>query len=405
MINFFRRRYKNVIRYINGTTFYEFGNDSNFTKFVSVEERIWYSLNHPVLMLVLKARCDFYSLVKINKYNKDGAIEIENVLHTLVGNANFFQTWEQFHWEFCLWESIQTAYVYTPSYKKLDETSLFYCLRPQDIYINTSLRKDLTKMVIQESEYNKLMNQAIKYKDGATQDNLNNAVTIPLKFIKPFHNTTSGVNGNWFEGFSIVDSMTPILDNAISVLKAQDVNLRMSSKFAGTKANDKVDIHELNNSAKVETESIEASVESDKSFYALKHEFNIKRFVDSIANLKLDEQQIQQYFLIGKMYGMPKDFLEASLKGTTYENKDASYGQVVSQSFQPLADKFTSWLEEHFGLDDVRGSWDHLPFMEQFEEKKQKAITDKLNNIKLAQENGAEFTQEELRAMCREAIK
>lgn len=405
MLSFFRRKYKEVIRYRNGTMFYEFGNDSKFTKFDCVEDRIEYALSNPVLMLVLKARCDLYSLVKINKYSKDGAILETDFLHSKVGNANYFQTWEQFHWEFCLWESIMSAYVYTPSHKKLDKGVLFYNLRPQDIKIKSDLRKKLSKLIIQDSEYNKLMNENIYYRDGDMSENLNNYTTIPLRFIKPFHNTTNGVNGNWFESFSMIDSMSPILDNAIEVLKTQNTNLRYSGKFQGTKGDAKLSLTDLNNSAKVETESIENSIESDKNFYALKHQFNIQRFVDSIANLKLDEQQVQQYFFIGKMYGMPKDFLEASLKGTTYENKDASFGQVVSQSLQPLVDKFTSWIEEHFGEEDVRGSWSHLPFMEQYEEKKQTAITTKLNNINLAQQNGAQFTPEELRKMTREAIQ
>lgn len=404
-MNFFRRKYKEVTRYINGTMFYEFGNDSNFTTFQTSSERIHYALNHPVLMLVLKARCDLYSLVKINKYSKDGSILESDFLHTQVGNANFFQTWEQFHWEFCLWESIMTSYVYTPNNKLLDENSLFYNLRPQDIYFSDDLKKRLSKLVLKESDYQDLLNQPICYRDGVRSENINNFTSIPLRFVKAFHNTASGVSGNWLEGFSMVDSMTSILDNAIEVLKSQNTNLRYSGKFKGAKGNDKLDVTELNNSSKVEAESIERSVNGDKNFYALKHSFDVTRFVDSIANLKLDEQQIQQYFLIGKMYGMPKDFLEASLKGTTYENKDASYGQVISQSLQPLADKFTSWIEQHFGVSDVRGSWDHLPFMEQYEEKKQKAITDKLNNIKLAQENGADFTPEELKVMTREAIQ
>lgn len=67
----FKRKYKEVTRYINGQTFYEFGNDAMFSKFESEEARIDYVLNNVPFMLALKAKCDLFSIVKINSYSKD----------------------------------------------------------------------------------------------------------------------------------------------------------------------------------------------------------------------------------------------------------------------------------------------------------------------------------------------
>lgn len=401
--NIFNRKLKQVFRYINGTTFYEYGNDTNFSKFDNdYSGLIEYALDNPAFMLALKAKCDLFSLVKINSYTKDNVLDKEDFFHTVVGNANYFQTWEQLLWEYCFWKSIGTAYLYTPDNNEITKGTQFIMLRPQDIVFSSETRKALGKIVLTKKSYDDLMKNQVKYRQN--DDSINNALPIALKLIHPFFSTTNGITGNWYEGYSMINSLTPIMDNVMELLKTQNVNLRYSGKFMGTKETGKIDLNDLNNGTALETKDIEEKVSSSKDFHALKEPFSIKRFVDSIANLKLDDQLITQYFLIGKMLGMPKDYLEASLKGSTYDNKSQAMLQVVSQVLQPDIDQFTSFVEGKYGVNKLKGSWSHLPFMSDSEKTRQELIKEKLLNIKLAQENGAKYTEAELQQQVREAI-
>lgn len=130
-----------------------------------------------------------------------------------------------------------------------------------------------------------------------------------------------------------------------------------------------------------EKRSIEQKVNGKKNVHAVKSMIDIKRFVENIASLKLDDIGLAQYFLIGSAYGIPKDVLEAFNSGT-YENQEKARGAFVSYCLQPKGNLFFGAHANFFGYDKDGKSividWEHLPFMQVF--AKERAETKKTNS-------------------------
>ena len=135
-------------------------------------------------------------------------------------------------------------------------------------------------------------------------------------------------------------------------------------------------------------ESIETVLRSGKKVHAVKKPVDIKRFVDDIARLKLDESFYNDYFMIGTMYGIPRDVLEANLRGSTYENQEKATARHVEYSLKPSGQELTDKFEVLFGLEDLRMEWNQLMFNQVFEKEKQEVIKLKLENEQLAKELG-----------------
>ena len=76
--------------------------------------------------------------------------------------------------------------------------------------------------------------------------------------------------------------------------------------------------------------------------------------------------------MIGKMYGIPKDVLEANLgKGGTFENQEKARGSHVAYTLEPKSEDLANGLETYFDLDvELKFSWTHLQFMQVFEKEK-----------------------------------
>src|SRR5690606_20335160 len=122
---------------------------------------------------------------------------------------------------------------------------------------------------------------------------------------------------------------------------------------------------------------------------------SIDRFVNDLNRLKLDESFLQQYFVIGKMFGVPKDVLESYLQGGgTFENQEKATGKHISYALQPAIDDFTDFLESKFGFEDLRGNWNHLLFNQVFLRDKAETQAVQLDNIQKAKEMGG-FTEQE----------
>jgi hypothetical protein len=136
-----------------------------------------------------------------------------------------------------------------------------------------------------------------------------------------------------------------------------------------------------------EKQDIETKMNSKKTVHAVKSMIDIKRFVENIASLKLDEIGLSQYFLIGTAYGIPKDVLESFNSGT-YENQEKARGAFVSYCLQPKGKLFFEGHSAFFGYDILGKSiiidWEHLPFMQVFAKERSETLkiqTESLLNL------------------------
>jgi hypothetical protein len=368
-----------------GDWFYSlFSSKDNFKKTLSESEKINLILNNPAALKVFKLNCDLFSLGKVYSA-KDGKILQPNILKQLQPKPNKHQTWNQFKWDFMFYSMLGTAYLWRSNNTNLQSSETkFYWLNPAKMEFSKSLLEKLDKMTLSQSSYNELERESIKYtfEDGTK-------LTIPLSQITPFFDLSNSVSGNWYKGNSAVDALCKVITNNNETLTAQNINLRYSGKFGVTGQQDPNNVSQIAMSD-TEKNDIESKVNGSKSVHAFKSKVDISRFVSDIANLKLDEQYLNQYFIIGSMYGIPRDVLEANITGSsTYENQEKATGKHISYALQPKGDDLFEWFSNFTGV-EMKITWQHLPFMQVFERDRAEVNKLKAETLKILIESGVE---------------
>ena len=119
---------------------------------------------------------------------------------------------------------------------------------------------------------------------------------------------------------------------------------------------------------------------------------DIKRYVENIKDLVLDESYKNDFMMIGSMYNIPTDVLDASFGSSTYENQEKATGRHVEYSFNPKAVDFVDGVKKKFnynaGTTKIIYGFDHLSFMKIFEREAENARTVSINNLAVAREAG-----------------
>lgn len=345
--------------------FNDYGNDMAKLKAI---------FSNPALLKVFCLQCDLFSLGKIYVY-KDGEdiSDPSDPALKLLKNPNPMQTGKQILWDYMFWNMIGTANVYLDSELVDKSNNKIYLLENQKMEYPLWMQQNSDKMIFSKGKEEEMMDQKIiyRYNDGST-------ITIPLRKIMVFTDITNGV-GNWFKSFSRIDALYKIISNSEVMLDSENINGRFSGKFmvAGTADPNDVTKIPLGNDEKTD---IERKMQDHREVHAVKSMVDIKRFVENMGQLKLNEKYLAAYFLIGNMYGIPRDVLEA-YNSSTFENQEKARGAHVSYTLEPKAEELMQALSKRFGyLDSGKElvmSWDHLPFMQVFE--KDRAVTKEIN--------------------------
>lgn len=359
-----------VNRELNGTAQY---NDysSDYKKLEAV-------FSNPALLKVIALQCDLFSLGEIYVY-KDGKVIDNDPFLEMIKKPNPFQKKSQFLWDVMFWNMIGNTYNYCES-KIVSEDNNLYILENNKIEFPVEMLTYQDKIILSKTSKDKIDAFRIEYKyvDGTT-DKLKwgNIIHMP--------DLTNGT-GNWFRGASRIDSLYKIISNSEASMDALNINIRYSGKFMVAGQADPENVTQLPMS-EPEKQDIETKVNGRKSVHAVKSMIDIKRFVENIANLKLDEINLNQYFLIGTAYGIPKDVLESFNSGT-YENQEKARGAFVSYCLQPKGKLFFEGHSDFFGYDKAGKSiiidWEHLPFMQVFAKERAETLkiqTESLLNL------------------------
>jgi len=368
-----------------GNWFYSlFSSKDNFKNIISEKDKLDLILKNPASLKVFKLNCDLFSLGKVYS-SKDGKLLEPNILKQLQPKPNKHQTWNQFKWDYMFYSMLGTAYLWRSNNTNLQSSETkFYWLNPAKMEFSKSLLEKLDKMTLSQSSYNELERETIKYRfeDGTK-------ITIPLSQITPFFDLSNSVSGNWYKGNSAIDALYKVIVNNNETLTSQNINLRYSAKFGVTGQQDPNNISQIPMS-NIEKNDIESKVNGSKSVHAFKSKVDINRFVSDIANLKLDDQYLNQYFVIGSMYGIPRDVLEANIKGgSTYENQEKATGKHISYALQPKGDDLFEWFAGFTGI-EMKISWRHLPFMQVFERDRAEVNKMKAETLKILIDSGIE---------------
>lgn len=330
-------------------------------------EKLRRCLESPAFLKVLALQCDLFSLGKAYIYKNDKEAETGYGREMLdrLSSPNPFQSQKQFLWDYMFWlMTAGNAYLYMDSAVPSNESMRMYWLDYGKMEWPTDWYKKADRMVLSRASEKEIQDTKIKYKfdDGYTMD-------IRLGDIIHISDLTNGV-GDWFNGPSRVDALLKIIDNVSEIVDAIAINSNYSGKFLVAGKNDIDDVSKLP-MGEDEKKDVERKMNGKRRVHAMKSMVEIKRFVENMGAMKLPEHYQHQYFVIGSMYGIPQDILEAYQKSSTYENQEKAIGRHVSYTMEPKGEDLMAAISRKVGMTDRNRtlviSWDHLPFMQVFE--------------------------------------
>lgn len=355
---------------------YEIINASTLFNTISRDrEKLSIILSNPAVLKVFALQCDLFAMGRVCVKDSEGK-EIDNdpFINLLKQPNPFTLTEAQFLWDFMFWNMLGTSYAYVDSSIVDKKGNKMYFLDPSKMEWPAELDAKRDKLVFSDAEMTAIRKAIITYRyaDGT-------AFKFPFDRLVIAHDLTNSI-GNFFKGPSRMDALVKIISNSEHVLDSENINIRYTSKFmVGSEnqvgANTKIGLNEDE-----KKDIIEKIDRSEKNVYPVKAKINIQRFVEDFAKLQLKEEYLHQYFLIGNMYNIPRDVLEA-YNSATYENQEKARAAHVNYTLEPKGNQFMDAFEVFFGYrqqgKNINISWDHLPFVQVF--AKEKAETRKVD--------------------------
>lgn len=381
-MSFWKRIFGGNTRHFNVFT-EERGGVTDFDLTTSYAKRLDLALKNPALLKVISLQCDMFSLGEFVIY-KDGEEVEDHKLKKLLDDPNPFQSREQFLWEFMFWQMLGVSYVYVDT-DDLDRLlpNKMYLLKPYSVEYPRGFKENSDKMILSSSGLKSYLDTKINYRynDGK-------AVPIELRQLEVFSDLGTPISRTDFQ--SRIDALLKVIYNNEASLDAMNINTRYSGKFlvAGTQNPNDVTRLPL---GEEEKEDIEYKMLNDEPVKAVKSMIEIKRFVENAGNQKLDEAYLHTYFVIGSMYNIPKDVLEAFNSGT-YENQEKARGAHVAYTLQPKGNSLCGKLAKRFKLAEegveLFISWEGQPFMQVFAEQRARAKKTIAETIGIMQKAG-----------------
>lgn len=345
-----------------------------FNNYAADLEKLKLVFSNPAMLKVVSLQCDLFSLAECYVYDKDNNIIEDDPFLNVIKSPNPLQSKSQLLWDYMFWNMIGNSYLYIDSNIIEKQNNKLYFLENQKIDFPLYLEKNKDKLIFSDAKLKEILRSKIKYRydDGSIFE-------FDLSKLIIINDLSNGV-GNFYKGNSRIDALYKVISNSEYGLDAKNINVRYSGKFMVAGQADPNDVTKLP-MGEDEKKSIEDKVNGDKSVHAVKSMIDIKRFVQQADIIdKLDKSFLADYFLIGTMYGIPRDVLEA-YASSTYENQEKARASHVSYTLDPKANQLSSALEKYFGYDKlgkrIYFSWDHLPFTQVFEKDKVEILNKK----------------------------
>jgi len=377
--NFFRTNISSRER-SGGDWFYKRdGGTARYSSMASNRAKLEAVLSNPAALTVFKLQCDLFSLGRITiKGDLDRTVPILEKLK----NPNPFQGERQFLWDYLF--NLMLGYTFLEAGSKVitPENNLYW-LSPANVEFPEELRNMLGKHYQSQESITKLLDQSLVYTnyDSTTRK-------IKLKTLARFSDLSNGIS-NWYAGPSVLDALYKVITNSELALDAKNINLDFSGKFIVSGMVKDDDIYQQNLSD-TEQKSIEDAVQGEKQVTAVKTPISIARYVEDMGKLELDKQYLTSYYKIGKIFGIPRDVLEANLeKGSTFDNQASARAAHVEYTLSPKGEDLVDGLKTYFGLDlDLVMTWDHLNFSQETKKDQMANVNSMANAIRTLRDSG-----------------
>ena len=362
---------------------------TKFNNYSGEMQKLAAVLSNPAVLKVFALQCDLFSRAKVSVQTLDGTDLPNDPFLKRLRNPNPFQTQSQFLWDFMFFNMLGNAYCYVDSKVLASDAMKMYFLTPHKMIWPDELKKNADKLLLSSASLSDMGKQSIvyKYDDGTT-------FKFQVGSLVSVTDLTNGV-GNWLKGPSRIDALFKVISNSEHALDSKNINVRYVGKFlVGSQS----DVGKTPMSDDEKTD-IEEKVDSgDKRVFAIRSQVNIRRFVENLAQQELGQSYLEDYYLIGMQYGIPRDVLEA-YSSSTFENQEKARGSHVAYCLEPKGEQFMDAFEKHFGYTDrnIVLSWNHLAFTQVFEEQRQKVkaaqvtTLDKMLKLGISIEEANEF--------------
>jgi len=328
-------------------------------------------LSNPAMVKVLALQCDLFSMGKFYAYRNGNEVQNSRVLDLL--KAPRGTTKSQFLWDWMFWNMLGEDWVYVWD-KAFPKTTKMFLLNP--LFMEFPPELQYQGLIFSEETEKALGEKEVIY----TQPN-GKVQRIKYKDLIHFMDLTNSPTGQ-INPVSRLDSLYKVIVNSEEGLASKKINTEFSRKFLVAGSVDAMDVTQRMLGSK-EKEDIEKKVQGDKSVHAVKSMVEIRRFVENMKNMELSQSYLADYFLIGNMYNIPRDVLEA-YQSATYENQEKARASHVAYTMEPKGEELCLGFHKFFGEDEnieIVLSWDHLPFVQVMELDREKLKEQKLKNL------------------------
>jgi hypothetical protein len=359
---------------------------TNFNTYGTEKEKLAAALSNPAFLKVLSLQCDLFSLAKVYVYDQDkNELEQDEFLKWF-RRPNPFQSQSQFLWDAMFWQMLGTSYAYLTSNNLSNPLLRAYHLDPAKIEWPQWLEQERDHLALSSEKLKRIMDAPLvyRYDNGVTLNPLIQELIIT-------HDMTNGI-GNWLKSPSRVDALYKVIANSEEALNSKNINVRYAGKFlvGSDSGTDRTPL------MPEEKENIKEQMESDKQVFPTAAMVYIRRFVENMKVLELGSAYLEDYFIIGSMYGIPRDVLEA-YQSSTFENQEQARAGHVAYTLDPKGNDWVNQYEDHFGYTDqgknIVLDWSHLPFMQVFQKTQAEQERIKFETMKIMLELG--YTLEE----------
>lgn len=328
-------------------------------------------LQNPAMVKVIALQCDMFSLGKFYYYEGDKEKKMPDELAELLKKPNYQSNIRQFLWDWMFWNMLGQSWIYVrdknfhPKMWVLNSFELTFPpeVETQPFIFSKSAYDELGRKKVTYYQKNGKVTE-IEYRDLIQYTDLTNSPTLTLN------------------GISRLESLYKIIANSEEGLKAKNINTRFSGKFLVAGKVGELDVSKRM-LGQAEKDDIETKVDSgDQAVHAVKSMIEIRRFVENMKQLELSKAYLDDYFLIGNMYNIPRDVLEA-YESSTFENQEKARASHVAYCLDPKGEELGGSLSDFFSLSGtILMSWDHLPFVQVMEKDREETKKVKLENLK-----------------------
>lgn len=363
--NLFNGRYNFSFQLLN--------NAVEFNRYYEDKEKLTAALTNPALLKVMALQCDMFSLAKIYIKDRNGNYVDSHPFLDWIEKPNPLQSKSQFLWDWMFWLMLGNSYMYIDNRVLGTPNNYAYMMTPYKLDFPVSLDQDRDKLIFSTAKEKEIKGRIVKYyyDDGTKFE-------TPISKLLVSTDLSNGL-GNFYKGSSRIDALYKIISNSEHTLDSKNINIRYMSKFiVGSEAGaDKVAL------TKDEKETVQNKMNKDgKQVYPMSSMAKIQRFVSDYKNLMLEDAYLADYFLIGNMFNIPRDVLEAA-NSSTYENQEKARGSHVSYTLSPKGNELANQWERYFKLKEsgfeIEFDWSYLPFMQVFESERVETLDTKVD--------------------------